>query len=212
MVFLRQKGWTSTGIGAFWATNDGIPLGWTHSFATPALLDLPLATVRGGRLAPDGPAYKAMIVGTDQFRGQVATMAVSTARRVLELGRAGLPIVFVRDWSDPRPVGLPEGTPDAEAAELRDLVAQIKALPTTRVAAADADIPGALASLGITPDVEHERSTVMTLRRVVGDVDLYYVANARHAENRRLNRVTQDVWLTTTSPRAVPVRARRLDG
>ena len=45
----------------------------------------------------------------------------------------------------------------------------------------------------------------MTLRRVVGDVDLYYVANARHAENRRLNRVTQDVWLTTTSPRAVPV-------
>ena len=84
-----------------------------------------------------------MIVGTDQFRGQVATMAVSTARRVLELGRAGLPIVFVRDWSDPRPVGLPEGTPDAEAAELRDLVrADQGALPTTRVAAADADIPG----------------------------------------------------------------------
>lgn len=205
VVFLRQKGWTSTGIGAFWATNDGIPLGWTHSFATPALLDLPLAKVRGGRLAPDGPAYKAMIIGTDQFRGQVATMAVATARRVLELGRAGLPIVFVRDWSDPRPVGLPEGATDAEAAELRDLVAQIKALPTTRLAAADADIPGALASLGVTPDVEHERSTVMTLRRVVGDVDLYYVANARHAENRRLNRVTQDVWLTTTSPRAVPV-------
>jgi hypothetical protein len=203
IVFLRQKGWASTGIGAFWATNDGIPLGWTHSFATPALLDLPLAKVSGGRLAPEGPAYKAMIVGTDQFRGQVATMAVATARKVLELGRAGLPIVFVRDWSDPRPVGLPEGAP--ETAELRDLVAQIKALPTTRSAAADADIPGALASLGITPDVEHERSTVMTLRRVVGDVDLYYVANARHAENRRLNRVTQDVWLTTTSPRAVPV-------
>lgn len=205
VVFLRQKGWTSTGIGAFWATNDGIPLGWTHSFATPALLDLPLATVRGGRLTPDGPAYKAMIIGTDQFRGQVATMAVVTARRVLELGRAGLPIVFVRDWSDPRPVGLPDGATDAEATELRELIAEIKALPTTRVAAADADIPGALASLGITPDVEHERSTVMTLRRVVGDVDLYYVANARHAENRRLNRVTQDVWLTTTSPRAVPV-------
>jgi hypothetical protein len=205
VVFLRQKGWTSTGIGAFWATNDGIPLGWTHSFATPALLDLPLATVRGGRLAPDGPAYKAMIIGTDQFRGQVATMAVATARRVLELGRAGLPIVFVRDWSDPRPVGLPEGASDAEAAALRDLVATIKALPTTRVAPADADIPAALASLGITPDVAHERSTVMTLRRVVGDVDLYYVANARHAENRRLTRVTQDVWLTTTSPRAVPV-------
>jgi hypothetical protein len=203
VVFLRQKGWTSTGIGAFWATNDGIPLGWTHSFATPALLDLPRAKVKGGRLAPDGPAYKAMIIGTDQFRGQVATMAVATARRVLELGRAGLPIVFVRDWSDPRPVGLPEG---GETQELRDLVAQIKALPTTRLAAADADIPGALAALGVTPDVQHERSTVMTVRRVLGDVDLYYVANARHAENRRLARVTQDVWLTASSARAVPVQ------
>ena len=79
VVFLRQKGWTSTGIGAFWTTNDGIPLGWTHSFATPALLDLAAATVRGGRLAPDGPAYKALIVGTDQFRGHVATMDIDGA-------------------------------------------------------------------------------------------------------------------------------------
>lgn len=203
VVFLRQKGWTSTGIGAFWATNDGIPLGWTHSFATPALLDLPRATVRDGRLAPDGPAYKAMIIGTDQFRGQVATIAVEAARRVLELGRAGLPIVLLRDWSDPRPVGLPGS--DAEVAEIRQLVAEITALPTTRTAATDADVPVALAQLGVTPDVDHERSTVMTVRRVLGDVDLYYVANARHAENRRLTRVTQDVWLTTTSRRAVPV-------
>lgn len=202
IVFLRQKGWTSTGIGAFWATNDGIPLGWTHSFATPALLDLPRATVRDGRLAPDGPAYKVMIIGTDQFRGQVATMALATARRVLELGRAGLPLVLLRDWSNPQPVGLAE---PGEVEELRGLIAQIRDLPTTRTAAADADIPAALASLGVTPDVEHERSTVMTVRRVLGDVDLYYVANARHAENRRLERVVQDVWLSSTSARAVPV-------
>jgi hypothetical protein len=44
----------------------------------------------------------------------------------------------------------------------------------------------------------------MTLRRVVDDVDLYYVANAKHAENRKLVRVTQDVWLTATRSDAVP--------
>jgi hypothetical protein len=202
VVFLRQKGWTSTGIGAAWATNSGIPTGWTHSFATPALLDLPLATVRGGRLAPKGPAYKAMIVGPDQFRGKEATIAVDTARKVLALGRAGLPIVLHGDWSKADVVGLAQ---PGETEQVRSLVAQIAALPTTAAAPADADIPTALASLGVTPDVSHETSTVMSLRRVVGDVDLYFLANAKHAENRRLTRVTQDVWLTSTRRDAVPV-------
>lgn len=201
IVFLRQKGWTSTGIGAPWATNNGIPIGWTHSFATPALLDLPRATVRNGRLAPDGPAYKVMIIGPDQFRGNERTMAVSTAQRVLELGRAGLPIVLFGDWSAAEPVGLAQ---PGETDELRALVAKIRALPTTRTAALDTDIPGALAALGIKPDVRHDSSTVMTMRRVVGDTDLYYVANAKHAENRKLVRVTQDLWLTATRDDAAP--------
>jgi hypothetical protein len=201
IVFLRQKGWTSTGIGAPWATNNGIPIGWTHSFATPALLDLPRAKVRHGRLAPDGPAYKVMIIGPDQFRGAERTMAVSTAERVLELGRAGLPIVFLGDWSAAEPVGLAQ---PGEIDRLRALVAQIRALSTTRTVAVDTEIPAALADLGITPDVRHDSSTVMTLRRVVDDVDLYYVANAKHAENRKLVRVTQDVWLTASRSDAVP--------
>lgn len=201
IVFLRQKGWTSTGIGAPWATNNGIPAGWTHSFATPALLDLPRATVRGGRLAPDGPAYKVMIVGPDQFRGGERTMAVSTAERVLALGRAGLPIVLLGDWSTAEPVGLAQ---PGETERLRALLDQVRALPTTRSVAADTAIPGALAELGVTPDVRHETSTVMSVRRVVGGTDLYYLANAKHAENRRLVRVTQDVWLTATRSDAVP--------
>lgn len=202
IVFLRQKGWTSTGIGAAWATNSGIPVGWTHSFATPALLDLPMATVRNGRLAPKGPAYKVMIVGPDQFRGKEATIAVDTARKVLALGRAGLPIVLHGDWSNADAVGLAQ---PGETEQVRALVKQIAALPTTAAAPTDADIPTALASLGVTPDVSHESSTVMSLRRVEGDVDLYFLANAKHAENRRLTRVTQDVWLTSTRRDAVPV-------
>lgn len=201
VVFLRQKGWTSTGIGAPWATNNGIPVGWSHSFATPALLDLPLAVVRDGRLAPDGPAYKVMVVGPDQFRGAERTVAVATARRLLELGRAGLPIVLLGDWSAAEPVGLAQ---PGETDEVRALVARLAALPTTRSILAEADLPAAFAALGVRPDVVKTSSTTMHLRRVVGDVDLYYVANAKHAENRRLVRVTQDVWLTSTDRTAVP--------
>jgi hypothetical protein len=203
VVFLRQKGWTSTGIGAPWATSTGIPSGWTHSFATPALLDLPLARVKRGRLAPDGPSYKVMIIGPDQFRGGERTMAVATARRVLELARAGLPVILLGDWSAPEPVGLAQ---PGETAQLRTLVAAIQALRTTRTVGVEADLPAALADLGITPDVRHEASTVMTMRRTVDDVDLYYIANAKHAENRKLVRVMQDVWLTATRSDAVPVR------
>lgn len=205
IVFLRQKGWTSTGIGAPWATNNGIPTGWSHSFATPALLDLPRAKVVKGRLAPDGPAYKVMIIGPDQFRGGECTIAVETAQRVLQLARAGLPVIFLGDWSSVAPVGLAQ---PGETDRVSALVKQIQALKTTRTVAADTDIPGALADLGITPDVRHDTSTVMTMRRVVGSgksaTDLYYVANAKHAENRKLVRVTQDVWLTASQGDAVP--------
>lgn len=202
IVFLRQKGWTSTGIGAAWATNNAIPIGWTHSFATSAVLDLPRAKVRDGRLAPDGPAYQVMIVGPDQFRGQERTIEVATARKVLAFGRAGLPIVLFGDWSTVAPIGLAK---PGETEELRTLIAQITALPTTRLAALDADLPVALAALGIEPDVQHATSTVTSVRRVDGDTDLYYLANAKHAENRKLVRVTQDVLLTSTRRDAVPV-------
>ena len=201
VVFLRQKGWTSTGIGAPWATNNGIPVGWTHSFATPALLDLPRAVVRDGRLAPDGPAYKVMIIGPDQFRGGERTMAVATAQRVLELAQAGLPVVFLGDWSTAEPVGLAQ---PGETERLRDLLLKVRGMSTTRTVAVEGDIPAALDSLGVSPDVRHAISTVMTMRRVVDDTDLYYVANAKHAENRKLVRVTQDLWLTASDPDAVP--------
>jgi hypothetical protein len=44
----------------------------------------------------------------------------------------------------------------------------------------------------------------MHVHRVDGDVDYFYVANARHAENRRINPVSQDVWFTTTAADSVP--------
>ncbi|GGO79658.1 glycosyl hydrolase [Nocardioides deserti] len=201
MVFLRQKGWASTGIGPFWTTRDGVPLGWSHGFATAAVLDLPGVEVRDGVLAPDGPAYKVLIAGPDQFRGQEVTVEVAAARRLRDFARAGLPIVLLGDWTQVQPVGLAQ---DGEIEEVRRLLAEVIGRPTTRVVADQNDIPGALADLGIERDVVHDSSTVMHVRRVVDGVDLYYLANAKHAENRRLSRVTQDVWLTASRADSVP--------
>jgi len=128
-------------------------------------------------------------------------MAVSTARRLLSLARQGLRVVLLGDWSAPEPVGRAE---PGEAAQLKGLVDALAALPTTRTIADQNDIPIALAELGVTPDVVKEASTVMTVRRVLPDADLYYVANAKHAESRKLVRVVQDVWLTSSDRSAVP--------
>lgn len=203
LVLLRQKGWTSTGVGAQWVTNDGNPLGWSHSFVTAPLLEGTNGKVRDGRLAPDGPAYKAMLVVPDKFRDNACTMDVATARRVLALGRAGLPIVLLGDWSSAEPIGV---AGPGETARLRRLMSRIAALPRTRSVATDPEIATALSELGVSSDVQHDASTVMSVRRVVDDIDLYYLANAKHAENREVEPVSQDVWLTSTHPDAVPVR------
>ncbi|MFE7226793.1 glycosyl hydrolase [Nocardioides sp. NPDC057577] len=205
IVFLRQKAGASTGIGPFWVTNDGTKLGWSHSFITSALLTRDDVRFEGGRLAPDGPAYKVLVIGPDKIRSREVTIDLEAARKALDLGRAGLPIVLVndagKDWGrDATPIGR---TDEAAVAEVRDLMTKIAALPTTR-SVLEAGVGGALAELGVVRDVEHADSTVMHVRRITGKTDLYYLANARHAENRRLNPVRQDVWLTATDRAAVP--------
>ncbi len=201
--FLRAKGWASTGIGPAWITRYGTMFGWSHGFLTAAALDQPLAEVRDGVLAPDGPAYKALVLEYDFFRGQERSIALDTARKVLAYGKKGLPIVLVRDWSDVVPIGFGEND---TLDEVRDVMAQVAALPTTRQALDKTKVGDFLLELGVQRDVEHDDSTVQHVRRVVGDTDLYYIANAKHAENRRLNQVTQEIWLTSTRSDAVPYR------
>ncbi|XVU29354.1 glycosyl hydrolase [Actinoplanes sp. CA-054009] len=191
LVFFRQKGWTATGIGAPWATNDGIPIGWTHGFADEASLALPAAKVRDGRLGP--PRYKALILDGDAFRGKDHTLSVRAAEQLLALARAGFPIVVIGNWADVHP------------APLQPIFAELLTSPSTRVVADQTGVPAALEAAGVKRDVEYERSSLMTVHRVDGDKDYYYLANARHAENRTITAIDQDVWLTTTSRSSVPV-------
>lgn len=205
IVFLRQKGWASTGVGPFWVTNTGTLLGWSHSFITASLLLRDDVRFARGRLAPEGPAYKVVVIGPDKMRSREMTIDLDAARKVLAMAKQGLPVVLVVDGtSDWATQALPIGRSDQAAVdEVRAIMTELKGLSTTRQVV-EAEVGTALAELGVEPDVRHESSTVQHVRRTVGDVDLYYLANARHAENRRLSRVTQDVWLTAADRDAVP--------
>jgi hypothetical protein len=201
VLFYRQKGYSSTGIGAPWATNDGIPIGWTHSFATDAALaDV---TVKGRRLAPNGPAFKALVLGPDQFNGNEFAISTEGATRLLGYARAGLPIVVLGAWDPVIATGL---ATESENTAVRTTIVQLLKEPTVRQVSTQDLIPAALAELGVVPAVQYTSSSLMSVHRLLAGTDLYYLANARHAENRKITTIDQIAWLTPTDARSVPFR------
>ncbi|MER7973291.1 glycosyl hydrolase [Streptomyces sp. NPDC096080] len=180
VAVFRQTGYTATGIGASWFTSTGVPLGWTHQFLSGPLLSLPSATVRGGRLAPEGPAYKALFVEGDFFSASAPTLSVDDARSVLALARAGLPVVLLGDFDRPVTPGVPAA---GENARLTDVLDRLLALPNVRRITDKTAVGDALAALKVTADVRHSvASTLLNAHRVTGDADFYYFCNGKHAE------------------------------
>ncbi|MGN9841084.1 glycosyl hydrolase [Nonomuraea sp. H19] len=204
VAVLRQTGYTKTGLGAGWFTGSGVPLGWTHQFVSGPLLDLPAARVARGRLAPDGPAYKALFVEGDKFYAGECTMTVKVAERLLEYAGAGLPIVLLGDW---RAASVPGVARSGENERLRLLIADLLARPTVRMVTSQAEIPTALDALGVRPDVRYATaSTLLTARRVAGEVDYYYLCNGKHVENPKppIAPIDHEVTLARTARDGVP--------
>ncbi|MFG2460274.1 glycosyl hydrolase [Streptomyces sp. NPDC048523] len=205
VAVFRQTGYTATGIGASWFTATGVPLGWTHQFLSGPLLDLPSATVSGGRLAPEGPAYKALFVEGDFFYGSTPTLAVEDARRILALAEAELPVVLFGAFDQ----ALTPGVPDhGETDRLRGLLGRLLALPHVVRVTDKAAVGDALTALGVSADVRHATaSTLLNAHRVTADADFYYLCNGKHAETVKppVAAIDHDVTLRRThGGRTVP--------
>ncbi|WP_406155127.1 glycosyl hydrolase [Streptomyces canus] len=205
VAVFRQTGYTATGIGASWFTATGVPLGWTHQFLSGPLLDLPSATVSGGRLAPDGPAYKALFVEGDFFYGSTPTLAVEDARKILALAEAGLPVVLFGAFDQALTPGVPD---QGETDRLRDILARLLTLPHVVRVTDKAAVGDALAGLGVSADVRHATaSTLLNAHRVTADADFYYLCNGKHAETVKppVAAIDHDVTLRRThGGRTVP--------
>ncbi|MCX5257311.1 glycosyl hydrolase [Streptomyces canus] len=205
VAVFRQTGYTATGIGASWFTATGVPLGWTHQFLSGPLLDLPSATVSNGRLAPDGPAYKALFVEGDFFYGSTPTLAVEDARKILALAEAGLPVVLFGAFDQALTPGVPD---QGETDRLRDLLARLLTLPHVVRVTDKAAVGDALAGLGVSADVRHATaSTLLNAHRVTADADFYYLCNGKHAETVKppVAAIDHDVTLRRThGGRTVP--------
>ncbi|MFJ9121422.1 glycosyl hydrolase [Streptomyces sp. NPDC102394] len=201
VAVFRQTGYTATGIGASWFTSTGIPRGWTHQFLSGPLLDLPGATVSDGRLAPDGPAYKALFVEGDFFYGSTPTLALADARKLLALARQGLPVVLLGAFDQALTPGVPG---DGETAQLQDVIDALLAVPhVTRITDKTA-VGDALTGLGVSPDVRYATSsTLLNAHRATAEADFYYLCNGKHAETVKppVAAIDHDVTLRRTRGR-----------
>jgi len=147
--------------------------GFTYGYLTPGTLAHPLARAAAGRVAPNGPAYRAVIID------EATSMPLEAAARLDAYAAAGVAVVIV----GPTPTRVPglAGDPDSTAqadVRLQQLMNRLVShARTTRVATA-AEIPQALAGLGVTPAVTSSEPGVHTVRRETNDTSYYAVRNS----------------------------------
>jgi hypothetical protein len=152
--------------------------GYTRDYLDPTMLDLPNAKVTGKRLAANGPAYKALIIDSEQGppTDPVKTsMPLEIARRILGYGRAGLPVIVVGTLPDRTPGNTPQ-----EDAALKNVIADMLAEKSVSRVAHESDVPKKLRSLGILPSAEPATSSSMlSIRRrdAATRTDYYFLYN-----------------------------------
>ncbi|MGX1502023.1 UNVERIFIED_CONTAM: hypothetical protein RKD43_000648 [Streptomyces graminofaciens] len=202
---LWQKGYAGSGLGASWFTADGVPVGWTHLFLSPRLLSLPGAVVRERRFAPDGPAYKALLVDGDVMIGREHTLQLDVAEKLVGYARQGLPIIVIGDWKDGHVPGLPRS---GDNERLLRLIAELLAQPSVFNVPDRPDVPRAIAALGLKRDVEYAQSSMLLhTHRADTEADYYFFANDAVSKKGSTGApISHDVTLTTRRPDVVPYR------
>lgn len=127
--------------------------GYTWDYFAPQLLEEDFTTVGNGELYPNGPGYQALIV-YQEF------MPLASARKLLELAKAGLKLIFVNGVTELiRPNTLATYKKAASKTpfvmesdeELAGIIAQIKTLPNVRETDDQAQTLGLLKELGVEP-------------------------------------------------------------
>ncbi|KAF2111355.1 hypothetical protein BDV96DRAFT_649918 [Lophiotrema nucula] len=196
--FYRQKGYVASGFGASYFTSDGANAGFSHDIITRSLLDLPLAKVRNGHLAPEGPDYKLLSFEGDAFSSSVPVLEKDISESLLAFAKAGLPMLVVGDWSGAEAYGLTD-FPDSD--KIKSNVQQLLAQPNVVNVATRNDMASGVAQLGLKPSISYVPASAVLRHhhRIDGQMDHYFfVANSKTAG------VDVDVVLPRTNKNAVP--------
>lgn len=127
--------------------------GFSYNLLGPSLLTSANATVSGGRLDVNGPAYKAIVVDS------ATVESVATVNQLIADANAGLPIVLC-DSNVSRVLGTDTATNSDALVQAK--WAQLAALPNV-TSVADADgVLAALTALGVSPYASYNQTNLET--------------------------------------------------
>lgn len=146
--------------------------GYTYDYFSPQLLeDDDVINWNNRELCPDGPAYRAILLYQD-------SLELSSAKRLLEIAKSGLPIVFVNNTIETiAHKGVKETSYGIAASKSRflnddetalaQIVEQIKMLPNVAEVNAPGEAIEALRGMGVLPRAAFEtpNNDILTISR-----------------------------------------------
>lgn len=156
----------------FWRDQGLQQAGYTYDYFSSQLLeDVENVKWTKTALQPGGPAYKAIIL-------YQSSLELSSALKLLEIARSGLPILFVNNTEEVISHGAPLVEHRTAAArsrflgdsdsDLAGVVSKIKALPNVREVASEPEAKATLEAMGVMPRVAFGRPNdkILTISRL----------------------------------------------
>ncbi len=198
LAIFRESFWDNASFtttdGDMWYKDNGLlqDMGYSYDFVGLPNLKLPNATVTEGRLDSGGPAYKALILdqSLNTSNAQVAvdakSIGVEAAEKILELAKAGFPVVYIGE-TPVKDTFLNPGEQESVDEKIQSIMAELKDLKNVKQAQTFNDVPEILSSLGIHPDAHYtlneDQSKLINIHRAADDIDYFYLYNRGFNEN-----------------------------
>ncbi|KAH6716535.1 hypothetical protein BKA61DRAFT_717923 [Leptodontidium sp. MPI-SDFR-AT-0119] len=163
IFYLFEEPWTATNANMSENLKEA---GYSYEYLTAANLLSSQALVKSGVLAPDGPAYKALIIPSK------ADISIDVAKKLHKFAAAGLPIVFVGI--------IPKGgigTDETRSSISESLQSLLAKYPNSHRIDDQSQLLGFLSTKAITPRVSitSPTSDIYTVRRSVSREGLDFV-------------------------------------
>lgn len=173
--------------GMYWKDMNLQHAGYTWDYFAPQILEEEFTETDGRELYPEGPGYQALIIYQE-------AMPLATARKLLELAKAGQRIVFVNGVTEQvRPMGIMAyhkkaacRTPFVMESDekLSELIKEIKTLPNVKETEVQADTIQVLRELGVMPRAmfAEDNRNILTCMREAGEETNLFVYNMLYTQ------------------------------
>lgn len=178
IAIYKHSYWWPRHVSGIWRDPKLSDAGFTYDFLSPALLELPEASVKNGKLASSTAEYQAFVFDTSNTKDMQdvgnSLMTLDAVKKLVEYAKAGLPIVMVGSF----PTGMPGIVSEKEKQEFDAALSVLKKNKNVMLVSSQAEVPNALKKLDVDPYAENQTpARIMSYRTKTDNADIYYVYN-----------------------------------